>query len=338
MMHAALIGLGMVSRTYGEAIRNSEKVALKTVYAPSMDSRESFTIDFVDVCDSFSESLSDIADDPEIDFVIVATPPNARIEILQVMAEAGKPILMEKPIERTLKSATAVVEYCEAKSVPLGVMLQHRARPVVGNLIEKLDDLGDILAAEVAVPWWRPQSYYDEKGRGTYIRDGGGVMIAQAIHTLDLMLALTGPALEVTAMCATTGLHDMEAEDFVSAGLKFESGAVGNILATTASFPGSGETITLHCRNGSARLESSRLLLSWQDGRTETFGDEADSTGSVDIPYKPHQTVIEDFADAIAEGREPLIPGRSALDVHQLISAIEQAGRDGERVYLKEFP
>lgn len=340
-MQAALIGLGMVSRTYGEAIRNSKKVFLKTVYATSRDSREDFTIDFVDVCDTSADTLSDIADDPEIDFVIVATPPNARIEIVQMMAEAGKPILMEKPVERTLKSATAIVDYCEAKNVPLGIMLQHRARPIVGDLIERLDDLGDLFAAEVAVPWWRPQSYYDEKGRGTYIRDGGGVMIAQAIHTLDLMLALTGPVLEVTAMCATTGFHDMEAEDFVSAGLKFENGAAGTVLATTASFPGKGETITLHCRNGSARLEAGQLELSWQDGRTEVIGQATTSGAGADpmaFTSDWHQTVLEDFADAIAEKREPLIPGRSALEVHQLISAIEQAGRDGERVYLKEFP
>ena len=340
-MQAALIGLGMVSRTYGEAIRNSEKVFLATVFAPSKDSRQDFTTDFVDVCDSYAESLDEIASNPDIDFVILSTPPNARIEIVQIMAEAGKPILMEKPVERTFKSATAIVEYCEAKGVPLGIMLQHRARPVVGQLIEVLDTLGDLLAAEITVPWWRPQSYYDENGRGTYIRDGGGVMISQAIHTLDLMLALTGPVQEVTAMCATTGFHKMEGEDFVTAGLKFENGAVGNLFATTASFPGRGETITLHCKEGSARLAAGQLDVTWRNGRSEQLGEAAASGAGADpmaFTSDWHQTVIEDFADAIAEKREPLIPGRAALDVHKLISAIEKAGRDGERVYLKEFP
>lgn len=340
MMQAAMIGLGMVSRTYGEAIRNSDKVSLATVYAPSKDSREDFTIDFVDVCDSYAESLEEIAADPDIDFVILATPPNARIEIVQMMAEAGKPILMEKPVERTLKSATAIVDYCKAKGVPLGVMLQHRARPIVGELIEKLDTLGDLVAAEITVPWWRPQSYYDENGRGTYIRDGGGVMINQAIHTLDLMLALTGPVTEVTAMCSTTGFHNMEGEDFVTAGLKFDNGAVGNMFATTASFPGRGETITLHCKQGSAHLAAGALEISWQDGRTENIGEPAESgAGANPMAFTSdwHQTVIEDFADALKEGRDPLIPGSAALDVHKLISAIEEAGRDGERVYIKEF-
>lgn len=339
-MKAALIGLGMVSHTYGEAIRNSGKVSLTTVFSPNEDSRQDFTTDFVDVCDTYANSLDEISTNPEIDFVILATPPNARIEIVKMMAEAGKPILMEKPIERTLKSATAIVEYCEAKGVPLGIMLQHRARPLVGQLIETLDTLGDLLAAEINVPWWRPQSYYDENGRGTYIRDGGGVMISQAIHTLDLMLALTGPVQEVTAMCATTGFHDMEGEDFVAAGLKFENGAVGNLFATTASFPGRGETITLHCKKGSAQLAAGQLEVSWHDGRSEQLGKAATSGAGADpmaFTSDWHQTVIEDFADAISEDREPLIPGRAALDVHKLISAIEQAGRDGERVYIKEF-
>lgn len=331
----------MISRTYGEAIRNSDKVSLATVYAPSKDSREDFTLNFVDVCDQYAESLAEIADNPDIDFVILSTPPNARIEIVQIMAEAGKPILMEKPVERTLKSATAIVDYCEAKAVPLGIMLQHRARPIIGDFFEQLDKLGDLIAAEIAVPWWRPQSYYDENGRGTYIRDGGGVMLSQAIHTLDLMLALTGPAQEVTAMCATTGFHNMEAEDFVSAGIKFENGAVGTVFATTGSFPGSSETITLHCKNGSARLAAGELKLNWQDGRTETLGEAAASGAGTDpmaFTSDWHQTVIEDFADALLEKREPLIPGRAALDVHLLISAIEQSGREGERVYLKDFP
>ena len=166
-------------------------------------------------------------------------------------------------------------------------------------------------------------------------------MLSQAIHTLDLMLALTGPAREVTAMCATTAFHDMEAEDFVTAGIKFENGAVGTVFATTASFPGSGETITLHCKNGSARLAAGELKLHWQDGRTETLGQAATSGAGADpmaFTSDWHRTVIEDFADALLEKREPLIPGRAALDVHLLISAIEQAGREGERIYLKDFP
>ena len=340
-MRAALIGLGMVSPTYGDAFRNSEKVTLAKVFARSSESRVGFLEKFPDLGASEAASVEEIALDPDIDFAILTTPPNARIDPIHALVEAGKPVLMEKPVERTLKAATVVVEYCESKGVPLGIMLQHRARPAVATLREKMADLGSLVSVEVNVPWWRPQSYYDEPGRGTYQRDGGGVLISQAIHTMDLMLSLTGPVTDVIAMCARTGFHDMEAEDFVVAGLKFENGAVGQLFASTASFPGRGETITLHFRDGSARLEAGMVEISRQDGTRETLGKSTSSGAGADpmaFTSDWHRFVIEDFADALAEGRPPMIPGRAALDVHHLIDAIEKSGARGERVSLKEFP
>lgn len=337
-MKAALIGLGMVSRTYGEALRASDSVSLASAYAPSLDSQERFICAFPDVCDRIARDVQEIADDPDVDFVIVTTPPNARREIVERLAAAGKPILMEKPIERTLEAATAIVDLCDTLDVPLGIVLQHRARPVVAALRERLNDLGALIAVELSVPWWRPQPYYDEPGRGTYERDGGGVLISQAIHTLDLMLSLTGPVTEVTAMCATTAFHSMEAEDFVTAGLGFANGAVGHVFATTASFPGTGETIRLHCQHGSAYLAAGVLRIDYQDGRTEEIGTATSSGAGADpmaFTSDWHQAVIEDFADAIATNRPPMVPGREALMVHGLITAIEEAGRSGQRVSVR---
>lgn len=340
MMRAGLIGLGMVSSTYGDAFRNSDKVSLARIWSPSEASRMRFLEKFPDLGAKASDSLQELADDPRIDFVIVATPPNARIDTLHALAEARKPVLMEKPIERTLKAATVLVEYCEAKGVPLGIVLQHRARPVVADLRERLDDLGPLMAAEVNVPWWRPQAYYDEPGRGSYQRDGGGVLISQAIHTLDLMLSLTGPVSEVTAMCVTTGFHAMEGEDFVVAGLVFENGAFGQLFATTANFPGEGETITLHCRDGSARLAAGVLTIDRRDGTREVVGQAAASGAGADpmaFTSDWHRAMIEDFAEAIAGDRPPMVPARAALDVHRLIDAIEKSGAAGTRIILKEF-
>lgn len=336
-MNAALIGLGMVSSTYGSAFRASRKVDLKAAYAPSLESQERFICAFPDVCPRIAKDVQQIADDPDIDFAIVTTPPNMRREIIETLASAGKPILMEKPLERTLEAATELVVLCEDLNVPLGIMLQHRARPVVHALKGWLDDLGSLIAVEVAVPWWRSQAYYDEPGRGSYDRDGGGVLISQAIHTLDLMLSLTGPVIEVTAMSSTTAFHSMEAEDFVSAGLGFANGAVGHLFATTASFPGSGETLTLHCQNGSARLAAGVLRLDFQSGRSEQIGVAAGSGGGADpmaFTSDWHQTVIEDFAKALAEKRPPMITGRDALQVHALIAALEASGRTGERTQV----
>jgi predicted dehydrogenase len=166
--------------------------------------------------------------------------------------------------------------------------------------------LGDLGLVEIVVPWWRDQSYYDEPGRGTYARDGGGVLISQAIHTLDMALSLAGPVRRVQAMASTTAFHDMESEDYVTAGLSFENGAVGSLVASTASFPGAAETLTLHGMLGSARLVSGELTVTFRSGEVETFGEDAGSGGGADpmaFTHEWHQGLIADFADAIAEGR-----------------------------------
>ena len=338
-MRAALIGLGMVSGTYADAIRNSKTVSLDLVYARTAKGRADFLTKWSDLGAKPAETLADIAAS-DVDFVILTTPPNARAEIVNMMAAAGKPILMEKPVERTLANATALVETCEAAGVPLGIVLQHRARPVVADLRKAMPALGPLRMVEVAVPWWRDQSYYDEPGRGTYARDGGGVLISQAIHTLDLMLSLTGPVAEVTALAATSGFHDMEAEDFVSAGLRFENGALGHLFATTASFPGGGETITLHFAQGSATLDAGVLRLDRADGTTKTIGQAATSGGGADpmaFTSDWHRFVIEDFAAALEQDRAPLVTGRDALGVHHLITALEQAAKTGNRTQLKDI-
>jgi predicted dehydrogenase len=338
-MKTALIGLGMVSQTYGYALRNAPHISLETVYARSPESREAFLNNWPDLEAKPAESVTEIADS-DVDFVIITTPPNARAEIVEELAKAGKPILMEKPVERSSENASALVEVCEKAEVPLGIVLQHRARPVVKDLRQVMPSLGALRAVEVNVPWWRPQSYYDEAGRGSYARDGGGVLISQAIHTLDLMLSLTGPVDEVTAMAATTGYHNIEAEDFVSAGLRFENGAVGQIFATTASFPGRGETITMHFSDGSAHLDAGVLRIDRQDGTKEVIGEAATSGAGADpmaFTSDWHRALIEDFAEAVCESRPPLVSGREALNVHRLIAAMEQSARMGSRVQMKDF-
>jgi predicted dehydrogenase len=336
----ALVGLGMVAPTYAEAIRTSPGLRLKWVLARSAESAQGFLRDHPDLGAQVASDLSHIAQDPEVDFALLTTPPNARHEIVTALADAGKPILMEKPVERDLPAATALVAHCEAAGVPLSIMLQHRARPLVADLHQRVAALGPLMAAEIAVPWWRPQAYYDAPGRGSYARDGGGVLISQAIHTLDLALQFTGPVAEVTAMTGTTGFHRMEAEDFVSAGLRFENGALGHLHASTASFPGRGETITLHYRDGSAHLAAGNLRIDHADGHSETLGQAASSGAGADpmaFTCDWHRAVIEDFADSLRAGRAPMIPGRSALEVHRLITALERSGRDGQRMALSDL-
>lgn len=280
------------------------------------------------------DTLEEIAADPEVEAVVVATPPDQRGEIVEMMARAGKHILMEKPLERTMAAARHLVETCESQQVHLGIVLQHRFRVGAKRLHNLVASgvLGDIALVRVEVPWWRDQAYYDEPGRGTYARDGGGVLLSQAIHTLDLMLSLTGAAETVQSFCATTRLHSMEAEDFANAGVRFESGAVGSIVATTASFPGSPESIIIDGTLATATLRSGWLEVIWRDGSREETGEPAATGGGADpmaFPSDWHRELIADFAQAIRQNRAPRITGREALRVHALIEAMTRSSRDG---------
>src|SRR5690606_37836056 len=140
-------------------------------------------------------SVEEAARDTDVDFAIIATPPNARIDIVGKLAKAGKHILMEKPVARNTQEADGLVALCREAGVTLGIIFQHRMRAASQKARELVDGgtLGALGLCEISVPWWRAQSYYDEPGRGTLARDGGGVLISQAIHTIDLALSLTGP-------------------------------------------------------------------------------------------------------------------------------------------------
>ena len=343
-LRAALIGLGMVAGTHVRAIRDAEGVSLAGVVARDRAKAETFSREHGAA--RVFRDVAEITADVGVDFAILATPPNARAAIVRVLAEAGKPILMEKPVERTLDAAVDIVATCERAGVPLGIVLQHRARPSALALKRILADntLGEIAAVEVNVPWWRPQSYYDEPGRGTFARDGGGVLISQAIHAIDLALHLAaptqGPVTRVSAQLATTALHRMEAEDHATVGFRMAGGAVGSIVATTAARPGGTEWIALHGTRGSAMLRGDALTLDMADGtRREIGGGETGTGGGADpmaFTHDWHRAVIEDFAGVVREGGAPLASGRDALAVHRLIDAATRSSAEGRAVELED--
>jgi predicted dehydrogenase len=213
--------------------------------------------------------------------------------------------------------------------VKLGVVLQHRFRPAAEKLREILPDLGKIVSASAMIPNWRPQSYYDQPGRGTKARDGGGVLLTQGIHTLDLFLSYTGEADEVKSFTATTPVHRMETEDLACAAVKFKSGALGVVHATTAAYPGFAERIELIGTGGTALLEGTALRVQLQDGRSVEFKTESGGGGTgadpMAFPHDWHRGVLADFLDAIEKNREPRVSGAEGLKVHRFIDRLLQS-------------
>ncbi|MEL6640632.1 MAG: Gfo/Idh/MocA family oxidoreductase [Pseudomonadota bacterium] len=344
-MKAALIGLGMVAETHVRALADAAPaVTLAGICGRDMAKAEDYANSIAPLLGKppkVYSNVAEIAADESVDFAIVCTPPNARTSLIETLAQAGKAILMEKPIERSFDAASQIIAFCDACDVQHGVVFQHRIRESTQTLRGLLEDeaFGTIALAEIVVPWWREQSYYDEPGRGTYARDGGGVLISQAIHTLDLALSLLGPVKKVQAMARTTDLHQMEAEDFVTAGLEFANGVVGSLVASTASHPGGAESITLHGAMASAVLVSGQLHITWRDGRTETMGETGGTGGGADpmaFTHAWHQGIIEDFAEALQSGRKPAADGHSALIVHQLIDAMTTSSKEGRAVALPQ--
>jgi predicted dehydrogenase len=231
-----------------------------------------------------------------------------------------------------------VVDACRAAGVKLGVVLQHRFRPAGMALAEQVraGALGRLVACSTLIRLWRPQSYYDEPGRGTRARDGGGVLLTQGIHTLDLMLSIAGPVAEVSGYATTSPVHRMETEDLVCAAVRFASGAFGTIEATTVAFPGFPEHIELIGETGTASLAGTALTVQFHDGRTTAIAPDQTTGGTgadpMAFPHDDHRSLLTDFLDAIEHDREPKVNGAEALRVHRLIDALLESAASGRPV------
>lgn len=335
----AIVGLGMAVTPHARGLLDlSDRVEVVHAYSPSEARRRAFAerFDF-----PLADRLETILNDAAVDAVLVLTPANTHLDVARRCAEAGKHVLLEKPVEISTARAEDLVGACRAAGVTLGIVLQHRFRPAGVKLAEMLaaGSLGAIVGCSTSVRMWRPQSYYDEPGRGSLARDGGGVLISQAIHTLDLMLSLAGPVAEVSGYTKTTSLHRMETEDMVCAAVRFDNGALGTIDATTAAYPGFPERMEFACEKGTAVLAGTALVARLQDGNKVVI--EADEsvggTGAdpMAFPHDHHRAVMTDFIAAISDGREPRASGEEALKVHRLIDALIETGRSARPVVVK---
>lgn len=337
----AIVGLGMAVTPHAKGLLDlGDSVEVVHAFSPSRARRDDFAARFpFPPCDS----LETILDDASVEAVAVLSPANTHRDIALRCAAAGKHVLMEKPLDVSTAKAVELVDACRAAGVKLGVVLQHRFRPAGMRLAELLraGELGAIAGCSTTIRLWRPQQgYYDEPGRGSFARDGGGVLISQGIHTLDLMLSLAGPVEQVTGFATTTPIHRMETEDMVCAAARFTNGAFGTIDATTAAYPGFPERIELACERGTASLVGTSLLVQFHDGRkVEVEPDQsAGGTGAdpMAFPHDYHRAVMADFVEAVRTGRDPKVTGEEALRVHRLIDALIETGAAGRPVTVAE--
>ena len=329
----AIVGLGMAVTPHARGLMDlADQVEVLHAFAPSEARRRMFGKKFPF---PLTDSLDTILEDERVEAVAVFTPANTHRDIAVRCAEAGKHVLMEKPLDVNTVRAQELVAACRKAGVRLGVVLQHRFRPAGMKLAEILaaGEVGSIVGCSTVIRLWRPQSYYDEPGRGSFVRDGGGVLISQGIHTLDLMLSLAGPIAEVTGFATTTPVHRMETEDMVCAAARFSNGAFGTIDATTAAYPGFPEEIVLTCEKGTAALRGSGLSVQFQDGRRTAIEPDRSAGGTgadpMAFPHDCHRAVMADFVEAIRADREPKVTGEEALKVHRLIDALIETGRTG---------
>lgn len=321
----AIVGLGSASQPHIKSLLDlSDRVEVRWAASPSPERTKRIAERFgFPVTNDVNQAISD----PAVEVVLLLTPPSTHPELALRSFESGKHVLLEKPLAISLEEAERIVAGAKRFSRKLGVVLQHRFRPGSLRLRELLqeDALGGIQAASMSVPWWRTQAYYDEPGRGTLARDGGGVLITQAIHTLDLFRSLLGISAIVASQAITTSVHRMECEDYATALVRLANGSPGTIVATTAAYPGVPERIDIIGSKGTAALVGGALHVCFFDGIEEHVASGERTGGGadpMDFPHDAHRAVLSDFLDAIQSGREPAISGEEALATQRVVSEI----------------
>lgn len=329
-----IIGCGNIAPIHAEAIRDAGAARLVAV-------SDVVEANAKKLADQFSaEVFTDykaMLERPDIQAVSLCVPSGMRAEMVEVCAAAGKHILAEKPLEVTTERIDRAVAATDGAGVTLGCIFQSRFAEGPQHIRRALDAgrFGRLVLGDAYIKWFRSQEYYDSGAwRGTRKLDGGGVLMNQGIHQIDLLTWFFGPVKSAQAQTALVGHEGLEVEDLACAMLQFESGAMGVIEASTAIWPGHSARVEVHGTQGSAVLEDGELQC-WKfqdegedDAAIEAaMGKEADlGSGAGDpiagLKSEGHRRQIDDFAQAIQENRKPLIDGREGRTAVAVIEAI----------------
>jgi len=348
MIGVAIVGCGMIARFHVRALADipGTRVVALVDLKPG---QASALRDAVGArCDVY-EDLEPALARSDVNLVIVATPSGVHMEPAVAAASAGKHIVVEKPLEITVERCDRIIEACDGAGVKLCTIFPSRFGDANRALKAAVDAgrFGRLTLGETTCKWWRAQSYYDEGGwKGTRALDGGGALMNQAIHNVDLLLWMMGPATHLSGFTATLAHERIQVEDTAVACLRFASGALGVIEATTSTYPGLPKTIAVHGDRGTAIIEQEDVLR-WEF-TPETPEDQAlrqrfaqkvgASGGSSDpaaISHVGHARQLADFVAAIETGRPPLVDGREGRRAVEVILGIYESAETGRTVALK---
>jgi predicted dehydrogenase len=289
----------------------------------------------------FVPGYEEVCRDPEVDFVDVCTFPDFRLQPVRLCAEAGKHVQVQKPIATNLAVAREMIGTAARAGIVLGVVSQHRFDDSSQFLWKAVRDgrLGRLLQCDCYVKWHRTAEYYSRPIKGSWDVEGGGALINQAIHQVDILQYLIGGVDELFGYWQLAARHKIQSEDVVNAVLKYKNGATGVIQAATAFWPGFSERIEIHGTKGSA-IFTGYALTAWdvQDDSGEPAPVEANSmSGSSDpmaIPLEPFERQFRDFGAACREHREPIISGEDGLRALEIVLGVYESCRTGKPVRM----
>jgi predicted dehydrogenase len=340
----ALVGCGVIGAVHARALSQIEGAELVAVVDTAPEKASRLAAEF----GGEAADLDSMLIRSDVDVVSICTPSGLHGPVGARAAAAGKHVLVEKPIEISLESADALIAACRGAGVSLGVISQHRFDPGVLTLRRLLEAgrLGHLLHADVIVKWYRSQAYYDSATwRGTWNLDGGGCLMNQGVHYVDLLQWMMGPVDRVFARC-TTAAHEIEVEDIAIALVTFHNGAVGSLVVSTAAYPGLPERLEISGTNGTAIVVAGQLKLCELKGGSRDdapYGRQVEDPGVIarsaaDEPAAlaetAHAAQIEDFVRSVADGRPPAVTGDEARKALEIILAIYESARSGTEVRL----
>lgn len=341
-----IVGCGMIANFHARAIADAEGAHL----VGCADRMPEFAVKFAEKNDCRAyDTVDAMLADPNVQAVSICSPSGAHLEPALAAAAAGKHLIVEKPLEITNERCDQIIEACEKADVRLTVTFQSRFHESSKLMKQAIDSgrFGKVTMGDAYVKWFRSQEYYDSGAwRGTWALDGGGALMNQAIHSVDLLVWLMGPVAEISAMTATLTHQRIEVEDVAVATLKFASGALGVIEATTTAYPGALKRIEISGSNGSAVLEEEDIK-DWQfadetpedesirirmAGKTDTGGGASDPSA---ISHHGHTMVFEDAVAAINEHRPSSVDGHEGRRSVEVIRAIYDSAKSGQIVKLQ---